>query len=273
MLHFEDWQLKEIYKLGASKYEIPIKKSGRYYDSDLSGLLHKYPQDFDKVLKHQMNDNPLNISLFLIVYRKCSYQNWYSDLDLQKKVKEWVMQNIPIEKSRFDLCVDSFFKKKKKDLNIEEFEKVFKYYEPEEQREMLELSIALCKESSILHRLKCDSTDCAFETTNNQEIAYLKHTLKSITPSDQPHSNLTKIQWNGSQKQLAELFIELKKNGWIQGFENATIKACFTNSKTIHQALKPTQDSKSFESTYDGVFTTNYTPLFYGIQENPKAKG
>ena len=90
--------------------------------------------------------------------------------------------------------------------------------------------------------------------------------------SDTSAKPFDRMQWKGTQKQLAELFIELKKKGWIEDFEYEAIKNCFTKSNTIHQALKPTQDRKTKESTYEGVYSRNYTPLFYGIRENPKSK-
>lgn len=79
-----------------------------------------------------------------------------------------------------------------------------------------------------------------------------------------------KIQWKGTQKQLGELFVELKKKGWIEGFEYQTIAAAFTNAKSIQQVLKPGTQKEDYEPTYDQIFTTQYDPQFYGIKENPK---
>lgn len=81
---------------------------------------------------------------------------------------------------------------------------------------------------------------------------------------------LNKIQWLGSQQELAELFIELKKKGWIADFEKATISECFTKSKTISQYLKPGSPNKGLLGHFEQVYTNAYTPKFYGILENPK---
>ena len=85
-------------------------------------------------------------------------------------------------------------------------------------------------------------------------------------------STLKKIEWLGSQKELGELFIILKKKGWIHNFEYSTIKACFTKSNSIHQILKPDQDKKEpYDLNYPQVYTSNYSPQFFGIKENPKS--
>lgn len=72
--------------------------------------------------------------------------------------------------------------------------------------------------------------------------------------------------WKGSQKQLAELFIELKEKGWIDEINVAAIQQCFTNSKTIGQCLKP-GFSKGI-ANWDGVYTPNYKITFDVLPEN-----
>lgn len=78
-----------------------------------------------------------------------------------------------------------------------------------------------------------------------------------------------KIQWLGNQKELAELFVELKKKGWIEKFENETIQDCFTESNSVPHYLKPGTDTKTGEHTFENLYS-GYSPQFYGIKENPK---
>ncbi len=79
-----------------------------------------------------------------------------------------------------------------------------------------------------------------------------------------------KIEWLGNQKELAELFIELKRKGWIKKIENKKIKNAFTNSHSIQQVLKPAVDKKTLEPMYEQVYTADYTSKFDQIDENPK---
>lgn len=82
---------------------------------------------------------------------------------------------------------------------------------------------------------------------------------------------LDRIEWNGSQKQLGELFVVLLKKGYISKIKPKTIQACFTDSNTIAQVVKTTQ-GKGYESTYDGIYSSKYEECFYGIKEMPKSK-
>jgi hypothetical protein len=76
------------------------------------------------------------------------------------------------------------------------------------------------------------------------------------------------IEWLGTQKQLAELFIELEKKGWINKPGTKQIQAAFTKSNTIDQILKPSQNKVTKLFDYEGVYTTNYNPVFASIKPN-----
>jgi hypothetical protein len=79
-----------------------------------------------------------------------------------------------------------------------------------------------------------------------------------------------KIQWLGTQKELAELFIRLRAKGWIADFEPETIKDCFTNANSIQQLLKPGEYTEDLGGTFEQVLTPEYIPKFHGIFFNPK---
>jgi hypothetical protein len=81
-----------------------------------------------------------------------------------------------------------------------------------------------------------------------------------------------RIEWKGTQKQLAELFIELEKNGWIEEKNVQVTKDCFTMSNSFQQPLKPNQDAKTKENTYSEIYTPYYKPAFADIKPNIKRK-
>jgi len=128
------------------------------------------------------------------------------------------------------------------------------------------------------HDKKCTNpADCAINKGYDLRIQYLTRLIEDATPT-QPQilpevikMAGNKIQWLGTQKELAELFVELKKKGWIEKFENDTIQDCFTESNSVPHYLKPGTDTKTGEHTFENLYT-GYTPLFYGIKENPKRR-
>jgi hypothetical protein len=79
--------------------------------------------------------------------------------------------------------------------------------------------------------------------------------------------NLIKMEWLGTQKELAELFIELKNKGYIKEFKYNTIKACFTNTNTIHQILKPDNID---DPIYPQVYSPEYKKKFEKIEKKEK---
>ncbi len=82
--------------------------------------------------------------------------------------------------------------------------------------------------------------------------------------------NNERIEWNGTQKELAELFVELHRKKWIDEIPSKLIKQYFTKSDTIEQVLKPTQDKKTQEKSYEGIFTIAYRPRFDAIRQCSK---
>lgn len=123
-----------------------------------------------------------------------------------------------------------------------------------------------------LHKTTCkDHYTCPINKNYEMKINFCQFNIdkaqKELSPTPTQTKPLNRIQWNGNQKQLAELFIELKKKGWIEEFEYSVIKAAFTNSDSIHQYLKPATDRKTKENLYEKVYTTNYKSKFNFIVE------
>ena len=76
-----------------------------------------------------------------------------------------------------------------------------------------------------------------------------------------------KIEWQATQKELAELFLELKRKGFISEIPTKLIKQYFTKSNTIEQVLKPVQDPKTKDNSYEGIYTSAYRPRFDTIRQ------
>lgn len=77
------------------------------------------------------------------------------------------------------------------------------------------------------------------------------------------------MEWLGSQKQLAELFIQLKEKGWIKSIKSQPIKAAFTNSASIQQFIKPGTDTRLGEDTHEVLHLDGYEDIFAAIPKRP----
>lgn len=141
----------------------------------------------------------------------------------------------------------------------------------------LEWCDRMLKMNLAKHNKKCTNpTDCAINQGYDLRIQYLTRLIEEATPT-QPQTPPevsraagNKIQWLGTQKELAELFIRLRAKGWIADFEPETIKDCFTNSNTIQQYLKPGEYTEDLGGTFEQVLTPEYSPKFHGVLPNPK---
>lgn len=131
-----------------------------------------------------------------------------------------------------------------------------------------------------LHKKVCNNPfNCPINQGYERRIAFVQSVIEQqelIAPpmAQSNKKTVVQIEWLGTQKELAELFIELKKKGWISDFIADTIKECFTKSNSIQQVLKPHHDkkSKTKEPTYEGVYTPEYEPQFFGISKNKNPK-
>ena len=103
-------------------------------------------------------------------------------------------------------------------------------------------------------------------------IKFLIDKLGEIKATEKSTGYLEKIEWLGSQKELAELFVELEKKGWIKEKKVGLIKTYFTKSNTIEQTLKPSQDKFDYKNLYSGIYTNSYTPSFGDIKPNKSKK-
>jgi len=150
----------------------------------------------------------------------------------------------------------------------ERFEEFIEVLPTEDKIQNLKYGREYISQSLKFHEITCSKSTCEYQIRATKRLNKINHELTKIVP--QKNHTINKMQWKGTQKQLAELFIELKKKEWIESYDYETIKACFTNSKTINQVLKPATDTTAGQNNYDQVYTRQYEPKFYGIALNPK---
>ncbi len=129
-------------------------------------------------------------------------------------------------------------------------------------------------EHEYIGGFKAGEIDVGIQVNIAHAFASLKlyNYLLENKPEGLIQSNLIKMNWKGSQKQLAELFVELHNKGWIEKIEPNTIQKVFTNTKSIKQYLKPSQTKEnSYISTYEQLYGPEYIPTFHNIKPSTKS--
>jgi hypothetical protein len=110
-----------------------------------------------------------------------------------------------------------------------------------------------------------------YDFLNLESLKYNTPTRVAKTLQN-PTSHIEKMEWLGTQKELAELFVELYSKGWISELSANSIQRTFTKSETIHQVLKPDQDKQTYKNQYSQIFTPKYVKVFSGIKKNNRSK-
>ncbi len=114
----------------------------------------------------------------------------------------------------------------------------------------------------FLETIQFDKSDDMFSVLIKFKEHKKQPTIKNIQIISE------KIDWKGTQKELAELFIELKNKGWIEEVNPTKIMNAFTQSDTIQQVLKPGNNPKTKIDEYNQIYTKRYKPKFKGIEQN-----
>ena len=68
------------------------------------------------------------------------------------------------------------------------------------------------------------------------------------------------MDWNGSQKELGELFLELRKKGWIDEYNFEAIRAAFTKTDGIDQTMRP-GPKKDFSQIYTITYKSSFDKI------------
>jgi len=259
-----------IYKIGKGKFDIREEKSRRYSEDSLRTKVKGLePNEIISLLEYQLSNTAYPKVLLGIVLGKFQNQNYISNVEIRSIIKDWLKDKINIPSFDFSMGVKLIYPLNKPFAKFRQpMDEYLEFKKENETVGLLNLGLIILEEAILLHRMYCDQTDCMFEKNYNQKKNYINSKLNEISKPENEQKTITfdKIEWLGTQKELAELFIELKKNEWIKEFKYSAIKACFTKSKTIHQVLKPITDPKTKEETFEIVYTTKYDPKFYGIK-------
>lgn len=124
------------------------------------------------------------------------------------------------------------------------------------------------------------------ENIRKEVVRDLKNEYFSL--EEQSPFDLLKIKWNGTRKQLAELFVELEQKNWIEFSEGERKPICNTiaqtfvinetnkteeiNVSSFYTTFRPDPNLKPskypYTSRYDKIFTPNYPISFIDIKPN-----
>lgn len=127
--------------------------------------------------------------------------------------------------------------------------------------------------SYLYYRLKEDDS---LETTYRYFVEWyalsqLKNELSSNSEKNNTETIIKKIEWNGTQKELADFCITMTNQGWFDKLpEPDTLKAVFTKSNSIEQLLKPSRDSEIGQPSFEKIYAKRYESPFSKIEINKK---
>ncbi len=139
----------------------------------------------------------------------------------------------------------------------------------------------------FLDVLEYSVLDYDFIKNRTQKVELIKDWIKG-KKSESKNKPLRKLTWNGTQKNLAELFLELEKKGWIEKIETGqrakiceSIEAIFdlsqtkkskdTNSlKSFIEIMTPFFDDRTKETSFPKVFSERYKKQFENIKSAKK---
>ncbi|MBF9236769.1 hypothetical protein I2I05_05120 [Hymenobacter sp. BT683] len=92
--------------------------------------------------------------------------------------------------------------------------------------------------------------------------------VEDTNPVGSNNKPLKKMQWQGPQNRLAELFIVLEEKNWITAPVAGAIQRAFNPAVSIADYLKPNKTEKSNKRHYSRVYTAEYTGIFDCIPDN-----
>lgn len=285
MLQLKPEQYTEVIRISDKDFDINIDQIYRYAhvpDFLLINAINDIELERLRGFLEYKYKNTSYKTILIYIFDEIIHQASNMGKDKINHINDWIKSILPF---------DQRYKIKAHNLFIEELlktddafkiweEKLFNFLAAESPRDIilfLDYGKQMLEEGLNLHLISCDHPHkCFINTTFENKKDTCNKILNSIEKESSEIKKkkninpLKRINWLGTQKELAELFIELKKKGWIEKFEYDTIKNCFTESNTIHQVLKPGFDPDNYQRTYNQVYTSQYSPKFFGIKKNPK---
>lgn len=159
----------------------------------------------------------------------------------------------------YELIKKSFFEENK--LNSDDFNNLISILE--KQGDESKMLVAALKSDDFMTSFM---TMIYYIDYEYKFLGFLKKTIAEITNPQivQIKNHLEKIEWLGTQKELGELFVELKSKGWINEIKKDLITKYFTKADSISEVLKPATD-KGGKPTYERIYTKAYKKAFNNI--------
>ena len=270
-------QVNKLLKFGNEKYQIPIAIHSTPSMSMINELLRDLEDNnLVDALEYQFD----GCEFPLLFHHNIEEALQYSRFTKEKKeaILGWIDEKVQIPR-RLKVQADELYQPmgRSRSINPNEWEKKLAYVterilELEEVIDFHNYLKQILQQGYDFHLLICTAGSLCTVNINFEKIIqsnnYFLRKAKHLLKQEDNNILLNKIQWRGTQKQLAELFVELQKKGWIEKPDYETIRQAFTKSKTINQVMKPTQDKKTKQKDYEGIYTPNYEPCFFGIKEN-----
>ncbi len=273
-MHYNHQQLEKIFSIGDQSLQV-LPTYGLANYSDVAQAIDTNPID---TLRDFLDYQLQHTSYPSLLYQQLNYAlECKSSIDRTKQeiVYTWLSEKTNLNTRMLKVAQKHFSESSNyRPQQLESWEKKVKdataYEEEDDIRHFLAFGLALLNEGLEIHQLVCNNPDgCNIDLCSTRRIKITESIIEQLTASSDPQIPHKRIQWLGNQKQLAELFIELQKKGWIGKFEYNAIRSCFTQTDHINQPLKPLQDKKTKEKTFGLVYTPHYSPVFFGIKDNP----
>lgn len=275
-------QVEKVVQIGEGHQYNILELHGRFQESSINSKIRQLELDqVNAFLNHHYQTSNFKTIFINMIY---GYSFKTFDEERQSLVIEWI-ENASGMKWAYTKNAKEFFRistDRSKPFEINNWINELNEYSEgkgfSEILKFLEYGNVMLEEEHKLHLVICknkfDCNYCNQLTLKMERLNVFYFRVKEYIDSRKdPKEKIdvkNKIQWKGTQKELAELFIELKNNNWIEDFDYETIKACFSNSNTIQQVLKPSTDPKTGTNDYEQVYTALYKPQFHGILKNKR---
>jgi hypothetical protein len=258
--------VERLFKFGEGKFDIPDSVNKKFIDYivDYIGLVP--PEELVQFLEYQLDGCKYQY-VFLNDVLKGALRRWAKEFSREKTelFLEYCCEVSELDRFEIEKVIAVFGSNSQflPDDRAEWIDRVQEFWTVSNNTSACQYGLKLLQESLDLHTDQCDRVMCGTEKMYHFKI----HHIQSIL-SDDPIPSLKRIQWHGTQKELAELLVELKRKNWISNWSISTIKACFTKTDSIQQILKPGVDKgMNYQESFDQIYTSKYEPQFDQIRE------
>jgi len=266
MLDLNSKDVEQVVKIGKSKYDCEQRETNYRFSIVRIKVNGTNNEEIEAFLDYQIENNKFKHTLIALLYYQ-SNKDYVRDQKKLQIVLDWLSEVLPVKRGAAGQLYEIFLKCTGNPFDEAPIEKLLSFRNIEDSKKILSFAKELTQECYELHSLLCNNVPCIQDSKYEDKIGYIDKKMK-LLDNESTSLELSKIKWKGTQKELGELFKELKENGWIEDFNYKTIKACFTNSDSINQVLKPFTDKKTKKNEYENIYSPKYKAKFHGIPKN-----